>query len=156
MSYYGNYKGLPKDGEAYSCNCVGGKCSNCGECCTDLLPLTAKELRRIRAYARENGLAEHRQAPFFDRGATDLTCPFRNQQTHRCDIYPARPLICREFICTKSLKAAHKDRDKIHSTRRSYSLRWEVFGNRETLDFLNCFSASRMGVTHRRQEDSHD
>lgn len=136
MAYYGSYLDLPKDGEFYSNNCVDGKCSNCGECCSDLLPLTDAEVRKIKRYAKAHNLKEHRQAPFFDPKAIDLTCAFRNEQTKRCDIYPVRPLICQAFICTKSLQTAHHDRDLIHQSRSVHSLRYEVFGNAETLDFI--------------------
>ena len=136
MAYYGSYLDLPTDGSEYSNNCVGGKCSNCGECCADLLPLTDAEVEKLKRYARAHNLKEHRQAPFFDQTAIDLTCPFRNEQTKRCDVYPVRPLICREFICTKSLQQAHHDRNLVHLSRRVCSLRYVIFGNSESLDFI--------------------
>ena len=137
MSYYGSFAELPKDGEQYGCNCIGGKCSGCGECCTDLLPLTDNELHALKRYAAEHHLKEHRQAPFYDPNATDLTCPFRNQQTRKCEVYPVRPYICRSFICTKTLEEAHRDRDLIHASRTPRSLRWEVFGNDEVVRFIS-------------------
>lgn len=120
----------------YSNHCIDGQCTHCGECCADLLPLTPGELERIRRYVKKHKVKEHRQAPFYDRNATDLTCPFRNQQTKRCDIYPARPLICRMFICSKDIMEAHKDRDEIHKGRKVYSLRWEIFENPESIQLL--------------------
>lgn len=95
MAYYCSYLDLPADGSEYSNNCIDGRCSNCGECCSDLLPLTDGEVSKLKRYAQAHNLKEHRQAPFFDPKATDLTCPFRNEQTKRCDVYPVRPLICR-------------------------------------------------------------
>lgn len=112
MSYYYG-KAADKPGNTYRCNCVDGKCSGCGGCCTDMLPLTAKELQRIKIYAREHNLQEHRQAPFFDPGAFDLTCPFRNEPEQRCDIYPVRPKICRNFICSKPRPVVLAERDRI-------------------------------------------
>lgn len=131
MGHYRSVFDVPPPEVAYSNKCQDGKCSNCGECCADLLPLTRGELEKIRRYVKKHNVKEHRQAPFWDRGATDLTCPFRNQQTKQCDIYPARPLICRHFICSKSLMEARIDRDLIHESRDVYSLRWEIFGNPE-------------------------
>lgn len=136
MAYYGSYLDLPPDGTAYSNNCIDGKCSNCGECCADLLPLTDAEARKVKRYAKAHNLKEHRQAPFFDPKAVDLTCPFRNEQTKRCDVYPVRPLICRAFVCTKSLQQAQHDRDLVHETRSVHSMRMDVFGNPETINFL--------------------
>lgn len=135
MSYYYG-KAADKPGDTYRCNCVDGKCSGCGGCCTDMLPLTAKELQRIKIYAREHNLQEHRQAPFFDPGAVDLTCPFRNEVEQRCDIYPVRPKICRNFICSKPRSVVLAERDRITAGRKTYSLRWEIFGNPESLDYL--------------------
>ncbi len=136
MGYYGSILDVPKDGEGYACHCVDGKCSGCGECCTDMLPLTDRELRRIKAYAKAHNLQEHRQAPFFDPYAVDFTCPFRNQAERRCEIYPVRPAICRSFVCSKPLMAAHADRDSIYQGREERSLRYEVFGNPETVGFI--------------------
>ena len=136
MGYYGSIAEVPKDVDGYACHCVDGKCSGCGECCSDMLPLTDRELKKIEDYAKAHNLKEHRQAPFFDLKATDFTCPFRNQKESRCDIYPVRPEICRSFICSKPLETAHSERDRIYVGRRERSLRYEVFGNSEVLDFI--------------------
>lgn len=142
MSYYGSIAELPKDGESYRCNCIDGKCSGCGECCTDLLPLSGQEVERIKAYAKKHNLKEHRQAPFFDLSATDFSCPFRDPIAKKCDIYPVRPKICRSFICTKTLEDARHDRDFMHQTRHVRSLKYEVFENQETLNFVSMVIAS--------------
>lgn len=144
MGYYCSIMDAPSPEECYSNHCVDGKCTHCGECCADLLPLTPGELEIIKRYVKKHKIKEHRQAPFWDRNATDLTCPFRNQQTKRCDIYPARPLICKEFICSKSLMDAHRDRDLIHSSRKVYSLRYEIFRNAECLKLLHSALAAVM------------
>lgn len=127
--YYGSIKKLIEAGDQYGSNHINGKCSNCGECCTDLLPMKPYEVERIRAYAKKHGLKEHRQAPFFDPDAIDLSCPFRNQETKKCEVYAVRPYICRSFICSKTKADAYRDRDLIHRDRSVHSLRYEVFGN---------------------------
>ena len=137
MDYYRSYLDLPKDMMNYSNNCIDGKCSGCGECCADLLPLTDKEVADLRKYAKSHHLKENRHTMFFDPSATDLTCPFRNEKEGKCDVYPVRPLICREFICSKDLQTARHDRNLLHESRPPRSLRYEIFGNRETLDFLD-------------------
>ena len=136
MGHYRNILDIPPPEVAYSNNCRDGQCTHCGECCADLLPLTPGELEKIRRYVKKHNIKEHRQAPFWDRGATDLTCPFRNQQTQRCDVYPARPLICKAFICSKELMKAHEDRDLITASRKVHSLRWEIFGNPECVNLI--------------------
>lgn len=141
MAYFSSVKDVVDAGERYACHCASdGKCSGCGECCTDLLPMSEVELCRIRAYARRHGLSEHRHTYFFDRGATDLTCPFRNETTKKCDIYSVRPEICRTFICSKPLEQVKAERDSIHRKNGVHSLRWEIFGNNETLRFLAKFT----------------
>lgn len=144
MGHYRSITELPAAEDCYSNHCVDGKCSHCGECCADLLPLTPGELEIIKRYVKKHKVKEHRQAPFYDRNATDPTCPFRNQQTQRCDIYSARPLICRHFICSKTLMDARNDRDLIHSSRKVYSLRYEIFGNPECLKLLHSALATVM------------
>ena len=144
MAHYRHISELQSPAEFYSNHCINGECTHCGECCADLLPLTPGELENIKRYVRKHNIKEHRQAPFWDPNATDLTCPFRNQQAKRCDIYPARPFICRHFICSKSLMEARNDRDLIHSTRKVYSLRHEIFGNPECLKFLHLVLAAVM------------
>lgn len=136
MPHYHSVMDIPKPEDSYSNKCVEGECTHCGECCADLLPLTKGELEILKRYAKKHSLKEHRQAPFWDRKATDLTCPFRNQQTQRCDAYPARPLICKAFICSKELMKAREDRDLISASRKVYSLRWEIFGNPECVELI--------------------
>ena len=116
------------------CYCVDGKCVGCGECCSDFLPVTEKEVKRLQQYARKHHLTEHRHN--FLLVAHDCTCPFRNDKTQKCDVYEVRPLICRSFICTKSLKKALEDRNQISKGREERSMRFEIFRNDENLDLL--------------------
>lgn len=132
---YGKISDLAKE-DLYAHHCVDGKCSGCGDCCTDLLPLTDAELERLKKYANDHGLKEHRHNLFWDKKAIDLTCPFRNNETKQCDVYAVRPQICREFICSKHIDTAKKDRDSLSASRITRSLRYEVFGNRESLTVL--------------------
>ena len=136
MGYYGSILDVPAGDIRYTNNCVDGQCSGCGECCTDLLPLTREEVRRLQVYAWKHRLKEHSQAPFFDPGATDLTCPFRNQAEGRCEVYEIRPKICRSFICSKPIEQAKRERDLLHQRREVHSLRYEVFGDRKSLSIL--------------------
>ena len=135
MSTYGSLEELLKNQkDRYENNCNDGKCSSCGECCTDLLPLNDAKIKRLKSYAERHNLKENRHNLFWDKKATDLTCPFRNNELNICEVYPVRPVICREFICSKSLDQAKADRDSVISQSRSIrSLRYEVFGNPESL-----------------------
>lgn len=80
--------------------CEGKQCSNCGECCTDILPLTKKEMRNIRSYIRKHNVKEN---VYMDEDTIDFRCPFyvKDSEKH-CSIYPVRPEICRRFKCNQS------------------------------------------------------
>lgn len=81
----------------YACN---GKCIQCGECCTNFLPITKKEVSKIKQYIKEHDIkAENR----IIENNIILQCPFLNQKTKKCNIYEARPFVCRNFLCS------HKD-----------------------------------------------
>ena len=147
MAYF-KLEELPDHVGNYANNCIDGVCSGCGECCVDLLPVTPAEISRLREYVRKHNVKEHRQAPFFDQNATDLSCPFRNQQTKTCEVYPVRPYICRSFICSKTREDAVRDRDLIHKDRAVHSLRWEVFENPEALVFIMAVATAKGGVKY--------
>lgn len=113
----------------YHCNCVDGKCICCGECCSDLLPVTDQEVMRLKQYVKKHHLKEHRHNVL--NGLRDGTCPFLNGETHRCDVYAVRPEICRSFICSKTLAEADRDRELLSQIREPKSMRYEIFGNDE-------------------------
>lgn len=88
-----------------------GNCSECGNCCTNMLPLKSSEIQRIRAYIKKHHIRPHvvrlpLAAPVFD-----ATCPFLKTDTDkkRCMIYDVRPFICRHFICSRSEEQLAKD-----------------------------------------------
>ena len=80
---------------------VNGECSNCGECCSNLLPLDDVEVRTIKRYIKKHRIKEsHSGIPL--NAEIDMTCPFLdNSKVHKCRIYHIRPKICRFFICNK-------------------------------------------------------
>lgn len=81
----------------YSCN---GTCSKCGNCCTNFLPVTKKEISKIKQYVKENNIQPENRK--FGNNII-MQCPFLNQKTKKCNIYKARPFVCRNFLCS------HKD-----------------------------------------------
>ena len=75
-----------------------GKCSHCGECCSNFLPLSASEISRISLY-----LSEHHILPMpLARGKYIYSemCPFLDAHK-KCLIYDVRPLICKAFKCNR-------------------------------------------------------
>ena len=117
-------------------NCIDGHCSGCGECCADLLPLTKGEIKRLRDYARKHHLQENKRSFLETKGGPDLSCPFRNEHTKQCDVYSVRPLICKEYICSRLLQKPIAQTGLTKEKRDIHSLRWEVFKNPECENLL--------------------
>lgn len=112
-----------------------GKCSNCGECCSDYLPVSRDDIARIHRYVEKHGIKEHRNNVV--NAGIDLTCPFRDNVNRRCDIYPVRPGICREFKCDYSpTKIAH-NKGIFHERHDVVSMRKEFFGYTDAPDLLS-------------------
>lgn len=109
-----------------------GKCSQCGSCCSDFLPVGKHELKRIRDYVKKHEIKQRRHcAPFAQKIEIDMVCPFRNSDDKRCEIYPVRPAICRDFRCDKPKKGIWADRAKYESRFSVVSMR-ETFFREET------------------------
>lgn len=80
-----------------------GKCTGCGGCCGNYLPMTEKEIRTIRRYIKKNNIKPHQLVVGPLAAPTiDLTCPFLDSsKSHdKCMIYAVRPAICRCFMCS--------------------------------------------------------
>lgn len=114
----------------FTCN---GKCSNCGECCSDLLPINDDEIRKIKQYIKKHNIKECNHIPAVVRNPLDLTCPFRDNKNKKCLIYEVRPEICRSFICSKSMPEVEESKRLINSTRQVVSMR-NIFFNGEPLE----------------------
>lgn len=80
---------------------VGGKCSQCGECCSNILPMSDREARRIYKYIKRHKIepVEHIKT---NKLIYDGVCPFCDlmKEKEKCRIYKVRPNICRRFICS--------------------------------------------------------
>lgn len=86
--------------------CVNGKCSNCGSCCTNFLPVTDAEIRRIKRFIAANHIEPCRHgfsAPLTEK-PVDMICPFRDEEKKICTIYKVRPLICWGYQCNKTVR----------------------------------------------------
>ena len=79
-------------------NSICGNCSKWGECCTNFLPVTQKEINEIQKYVIENKIRPQTQILVMQNR---LSCPYYNGK--KCLIYEVRPLICREFYCYKKV-----------------------------------------------------
>lgn len=56
---------------------VDGKCSSCGACCSNALPLSGKEIKEIKRYVKKRRIKEQKHLAPVKNNTLDLTCPFR-------------------------------------------------------------------------------
>lgn len=124
-------------------NTVDGKCSNCGQCCSDLLPMSAEEVTRIKIYIKRHNIKEQRHNFLL---GVDLTCPFRDEAKRKCLVYPVRPAICRQFMCNHSQEDIAKAKFDFHSINRVVLMRSEFYGNKEDANFIAKLLGEQMNV----------
>lgn len=110
-------------------NTCNGQCSNCGECCTGILPLSNNEIDKIHKYIKKYHIERsyHNYQALDDY--IDGRCPFRDDENKRCNIYEVRPNICRKFLCNQNLKFVYHQRDLIASTRKQVDMTGEFYGD---------------------------
>ena len=113
---------------------IEGKCSGCGNCCSNLLPLSNQEVNRIKAYIKKHGIKEQRHNAMV---GVDMTCPFRDEANRKCLIYNIRPAICREFMCNHTHEDIMKAKLDYHSINRVVFMRAEFFNNKEDIKFVS-------------------
>ena len=109
-----------------------GQCSNCGECCSDFLPISQEEIKRIKTYIKKRGITEQKHFfPLAKYPQADFTCPFRNNAERKCVIYEVRPAICRDFRCDKPRQKIKADKAMYHGLYAPHSMRMTFFGGEE-------------------------
>ena len=99
---------------------VDGKCSNCGGCCSSLLPLSDSEIKDIQKYVNKHHITDCRTELLDSNVELDLRCPFRDEVKKKCAIYQVRPRICRMFICNDDAKSIERNRNVLYH-------RWKPF-----------------------------
>jgi Fe-S-cluster containining protein len=82
-------------------------CNGCGDCCG---PVTARpeEVKRIRQYMKEHGVAWEPPAP--EENTISFSCGFLRKQedgSFRCAVHPARPWACRAFGVIEEMPCPH-------------------------------------------------
>lgn len=129
-----DYLQKPVDRESVD-NCVDGKCSCCGSCCTNFLALSDAEICRIKKYIRKHDIkpCSHGFTAPLTVLPVDMICPFRDEEKKICTIYEARPFICRHYRCNKTVKEffleAFKEDPGYARRKRSYiNMRLTFFG----------------------------
>ena len=105
---------------------INNKCSNCGACCGDILPLTKEDINLIKRYVKKHNIKPQKiLIPFSTTNNYFLTCPFRDEKLKKCSIYPARPWICRQFRCDK----LPEDLGKPPKGAMAVSLKYVIYGD---------------------------
>lgn len=103
-----------------------GKCSQCGGCCSNLLPMSQKEVDAIHRHIKRHNIKECRHLLPTVAKSYDMTCPFRDNDKKVCRIYEVRPEICKQFFCDSEKRAKH-NRKLIGQTRTAVAVREEFF-----------------------------
>ena len=101
-----------------------GKCTQCGACCSNYLPMTQKEIAVIHRFVKKHSVKEFRHLFPVSSGYFDMTCPFMDDSKlkEKCRIYPVRPEICKQFICSKEKKPlkGHLEQYDIVDVRKEF------------------------------------
>lgn len=111
-----------------------GECSNCGACCSNLLPLTKKEVRTIAEYIQKHNIKpiNHLPATLTNEETLDGICPFRDDINEKCTIYEARPYICKIYRCNKTEEDIRKKATTKHGQKlkaRPYDILSTFYGD---------------------------
>ncbi len=106
-----------------------GKCSSCGACCANYLPLSSSEIKEIKRYIKKHHIKEQKHITPTMTPTLDLTCPFLDdsKEKDKCTIYPVRGEICSSFICNDP-HGARKNKKILHGKYRIVNMRKEFFG----------------------------
>ena len=106
-----------------------GKCVECGNCCSAILPVSSSEIKEIKRYVKKNNVKTCKHfLPTPDGEMFDLTCPFLDTTKHekKCRIYPVRPTICKAFKCDNKPSDIEADK-KLSIMKYGVVDMWEIF-----------------------------
>ena len=111
---------------------VNGECIQCGRCCGNILPIGDKDIQRIKKYIELNHVKECKHFHPTSKPVDDNICPFRDNNRKICTIYPARPEICKDYICSLPQSGQGLDLPKYRSQNtRLVSMRDVFFGKQK-------------------------
>ena len=77
-----------------TCN---GECSRCGSCCGLFIPFTDEELKLIKDYVKVNNIKPTNR--IINENQLIAQCCFYDSKNKKCNIYPVRPFVCKDFQC---------------------------------------------------------
>lgn len=96
--YKESYKNKLAEGPSID-HTIAGECSGCAKCCQAILPMSDKEIQRIKSYIGKHKIQPINRHTYADNVFINI-CPFLSRDKH-CMIYPVRPEICSRFICSQ-------------------------------------------------------
>lgn len=114
----------------FTCN---GECSNCGQCCGDILHLSKQEIKVIDEYLKKHKIEATPRCIMMDY---DNTCPFRDNKEMKCKIYEVRPEICRAYKCDRSAKEVWEKRELTNKGKLPRSMRNLFFGDTKGAEWI--------------------
>ena len=131
-----------------------GECSHCGECCSTYLPMSVKEFKALKRWARRHHYKPASSTLLNDvEIAFDANCPFLDPNTRECVCYDIRPEVCRTFNCHDAVVKGKEYKQK-SGNRTVHNLRAEIF-NEEVPSFLE-FQALKEYIEGRKHAKSKD
>ena len=99
------------------------ECKRCGNCCSNFLPLSKKEIKDLKQIVKQRNLKPI--SGIFGIGFEN-SCPFLNGNI--CVIYEDRPVICRIFTCEKFNNGDYRNTKELFKEERMLTdLRKEIF-----------------------------
>lgn len=130
MSKIGNVEGMIADERhgPYDFT-IDGKCSECGECCSNFLPIASSEIKVIKRYIKKHKIKEQTRCQPVAGPTLDMTCPFRSEVEKGCLIYQVRPEICRVFMCNQSKEEIRRNKTVLNRKYMVIDMRSEFFGH---------------------------
>ena len=108
-----------------------GKCSSCGACCANYLPLSSSEIKEIKRCIKKHHIKEQKHTialtvdPVFD-----MTCSFldTSREKEKCTIYSMKPKICSVFQCDQPPSKVKENKELFWRTRKPCDMRETFFG----------------------------
>ena len=100
-----------------------GKCIGCGQCCSNYLPLSSKDIKRIKRYIQKKHIQEQKHTIPMKSECVDAICPFRDNGNKICTIYSVKPTICSSFKCDlpkKNIKGEFSGDFKLYDVRELF------------------------------------
>ena len=104
-----------------------GKCSQCGQCCANFIPISEKELKTIKRYVKKHHIKPQKHLMPTVEPTVDFTCPLRNDAECKCMCYEVRPQICKSFLCSNPKNGIWATKQEFHAKYRVVDMRKEIW-----------------------------